>query len=78
MEKPKVKMNSKIKIEMGVKTRKVTIVKSTEIDLSKGFISEDSPLGKLLVGKVEGDNVDFESPAGKVVKINIIKIEESE
>ena len=30
----------------------------------QGRISEDSPFGKALLGKVVGDDVDVEAPAG--------------
>lgn len=40
------------------------IVGSQEADPMSGRISEDSPFGKALLGKVVGDDVDVEAPAG--------------
>lgn len=40
------------------------IVGSQEADPMRGRISEDSPFGKALLGKVVGDDVDVEAPAG--------------
>ncbi|BDF67068.1 transcription elongation factor GreA [Pseudoflavonifractor phocaeensis] len=40
------------------------IVGSQEADPMQGRISEDSPFGKALLGKVVGDDVDVEAPAG--------------
>ncbi len=78
MHNPKVKLNSEVTIEMGGKTRTVTIVKRTEIGLSKGIISEDSPLGKILMGMSIDDITDFESPSRKVVEVSILRIRKHE
>lgn len=40
------------------------IVGPDEFDLSKGFISMDSPMGKSLLGKSEGDEIVVRRPAG--------------
>ena len=40
------------------------IVGSQEADPMQGRISEGSPFGKALLGKVVGDDVDVEAPAG--------------
>ena len=51
------------------------IVGSQEADPMSGFISEESPFGKALIGHVVGDEVVVEAPAGalrfKVVDISI-------
>lgn len=41
-----------------------TIVGSTEADPKKFKISDESPVGKALIGKKVGDQVDVEVPAG--------------
>lgn len=43
-----------------------TLVAEQEADISEGKISVDSPVGKGLLGKEEGDEVEIEVPAGKV------------
>lgn len=42
-----------------------TIVDPREVDASKGKISMVSPLGKAVVGRCEGDEVEIMAPAGK-------------
>ncbi|MFC2105264.1 GreA/GreB family elongation factor [Candidatus Bipolaricaulota bacterium] len=50
------------------------LVSAAEVDLDKGKISVASPVGKLLIGKREGDEVTAELPWGKgkfrVIAIN--------
>ncbi len=42
------------------------IVGSEEADISKGKISNESPLGKALIGKKKGEVFEFSTPSGKV------------
>ena len=50
------------------------IVGSQEADPMNGMISEDSPFGKALMGRVEGDEIVVEAPAGPV-EYKILKVE---
>ncbi|MBR3153343.1 MAG: transcription elongation factor GreA [Clostridia bacterium] len=50
-----------------------TIVGSTEVDLSQNKISNESPMGKALLGAKKGAVVDVEAPAG-VVQYKILSI----
>ena len=43
-----------------------TLVNEQEADISEGKISVESPVGKGLLGKEEGDEVDIDVPAGTV------------
>jgi transcription elongation factor GreA len=43
----------------------ITLVSSFEADPSNDLISVSSPMGSAIVGKSVGDEVEFESPAGK-------------
>ena len=43
-----------------------TIVGSTEVDLSQNRISNESPMGKALLGAKKGQTVEVEAPAGKI------------
>ena len=43
-----------------------TIVGSTEADPLKNKISDESPIGKALIGRTTGDIVDIETPGGTV------------
>lgn len=49
------------------------IVGSAEADPLSGKISNESPIGKALMGKKVGDSVEVDIPAGKV-KYKIVKI----
>ncbi len=50
------------------------VVGSQEADPMNGAISEDSPFGKALLGKNEGDEVTVDAPAGPV-EYKLLKIE---
>ena len=50
------------------------IVGSQEADPMNGAISEDSPFGRALLGKNEGDEVTVDAPAGPV-EYKILKVE---
>lgn len=41
------------------------LVMSEEADVAKGWISTTSPIGRALMGKVEGDEVNVETPGGQ-------------
>lgn len=49
------------------------IVGSQEADPMNGFISEESPFGKALIGHVVGDEVLVEAPAGNI-KFKVLDI----
>ena len=42
------------------------IVLPDDMDLSKNFISVDSPVGRAVLGRKKGDAVEVEAPAGKL------------
>lgn len=49
------------------------VVGSTESDSRNGLISDESPMGKALLGKKIGDEVTVEAPAGEF-KVKILEI----
>ncbi len=49
------------------------LVTSEESDVEKGLISTTSPIGKSLMGKEEGDEVEAQTPRG-VKKYEIVKL----
>lgn len=61
-----VKIGSKIKIKKGDEIMNFTIVGSNEAEPAKGFISNESPIGKSLLGKKVGDVVSAKTPKGEV------------
>ena len=50
------------------------IVGSQEANPSAGKVSDDSPVGRALMGHAVGETVDVEAPSG-IIKFEIIKIE---
>ena len=48
-----------------------TIVGSTEVNLAENKISNESPLGKALLGQKKGKTVEVNAPAG-VMKYKIL------
>ena len=50
-----------------------TIVGSTEVNLAENKISNESPLGKALLGAKKGDTIDVNAPAG-IIKYKILAI----
>ena len=50
------------------------IVGSTEANSLKGKISNESPVGKALIGAKKGDTVKVETPAG-ILKYKVLEIQ---
>jgi transcription elongation factor GreA len=61
-------------VEEGFDPETYTIVGSAEAIPGDGRISNESPLGKALIGQKEGDTVTFETPGGQV-QMKLISIE---
>jgi len=51
-----------------------SIVGPDELDLSRGYVSWVSPIGRALLGSAEGDLVSFATPNGQA-ELEIIKVE---
>lgn len=50
-----------------------TIVGSTEVDTANNKISNESPIGKALLGKKKGNIVEVQAPVG-IIKLKILSI----
>jgi transcription elongation factor GreA len=61
-------------VEDGLDPEAYTIVGSAEADPGQGRISNESPLGKALLGHGIGDKVSFETPGGPA-EMEILSIE---
>jgi transcription elongation factor GreA len=59
----------------GGKSEKYTIVGSTEADPASGRLSNESPVGKALIGHKRGDVVGVNLPSGKTRELKITKID---
>ena len=69
-----VELGSQVVIKIGQKNETFTVVGEWEADPTEKKISHESPLGKGLLGKTVGEEVEVEAPAGrmlyKIVSIN--------
>ena len=68
-----VKIEFKDALTGEVEEDEYTIVGSAEADPSESKISNESPIGKALLGKVVGDEIDVQVPDG-ISKIKILEI----
>ena len=70
----KVQLGSTVKLENSGKTKQFQVVGTVEADPSNGKISDESPIGRALIGKKLGDDVEIRTPADvttyKVIEIS--------
>lgn len=59
----KVQLGSTVKLSNGGKSKQFQVVGTVEADPLNGKISDESPIGKALLGKKEGDTVEIKTPA---------------
>ena len=64
-----------VKDEGSGKSLKYTIVGSTEANPSENRLSNESPVGKALLGRKKGDTVKVQLPNGKIRELKITKID---
>jgi len=70
----KIQIGSKIKVEIDGEETEFSIVDSLEIDPLKGKISYESPIGRALLGKSEGEDACMEIGEEKTT-YKILKVE---
>lgn len=61
-----VALGSTVTLHVSGKKEEFTVVGEWEADPTEKKISHESPLGKALLGKVVGDKVEVDAPAGKI------------
>ena len=71
--KSKVALGSKVGLKTGAKTVVYTIVGPVEADPLEGKISNESPIGRALMGKKVGDEITIKTPKGEM-NYEIVKI----
>ena len=59
----RVQLGSTVKLKNNGKTKEFQVVGTVEADPLNGKISDESPIGKALMGKKVGDNVEIKTPA---------------
>ncbi len=70
-----VRLGSKVTVTDGDGEREeYTIVGTAEVDPRKGLISNESPVGRALLGRKIGDRVEVVAPAG-VIQFDIVGID---
>ena len=69
-----VELGSKVVVKLADGNKEnYTIVGSAEANPGEGKISNESPMGKALLNRKVGDEVEFDAPAGKL-KLKIVEI----
>lgn len=61
-----VRLGSKMSLDKGGTVLNYTLVGSSEADPIGGLISNESPLGRELLGKKAGDRISIQAPKGQV------------
>ncbi|MFA9270362.1 transcription elongation factor GreA [Svornostia abyssi] len=64
-----------VKDEQSGKSQKFTIVGSAEASVAEGKLSNESPVGRALLGHKKNDVVDISLPNGKARQMKITKID---
>ena len=62
-----VDLGSEVIVKISDRQEVFTVVGEWEADPAEKKISHESPLGKALLGKAVGDEIEVEAPAGKMV-----------
>lgn len=75
LDTSKVLVHSTVKIKNQTNGMEMTykLVAQNEADIKKGLISVDSPIGRGLLGKKEGDIAEIQVPNG-IMKFDVVKI----
>lgn len=63
----KVQLGSKVQLRNDGKTKSFRVVGTVEADPLNGKISDESPIGKALMGKRVGEEVEIHTPAETVI-----------
>ena len=62
-----VSVGSTVLVKVNGKEKEYTIVGPQEVDITRGFISNESPLGSALIGSSLKEKVEVLTPAGKLI-----------
>jgi transcription elongation factor GreA len=62
-----VSLGSRVHVELEDGEVEYVIVGSTEANPDKGYISDQSPIGKALLGRKSGESVQVDVPSGTIV-----------
>jgi transcription elongation factor GreA len=62
-----IQVGSRVKIKVSSSTKEFHIVSQLESDPGSSKISDQSPLGKALIGKKINDEIEVDAPVGKII-----------
>ena len=65
-----VALGVSVKLDLGGRKVEYTVVGATEADPTKGKISNESPIGKVIMGHKVGENLEFNGRKVKIISIN--------
>ena len=69
-KKTSVTLGANVKIDLDGRKLEYTVVGATEANPSQGKISNESPIGKIIMGHKEGDKLEFNGKKVKIVAIS--------
>ena len=69
-KKNSVTLGASVKLDLGGRKLEYTVVGVTEANPSQGKISNESPIGKIIMGHKVGDALEFNGKKVKIVEIN--------
>ena len=70
-----VSIGCKVTIKSSGKEKTYRVVSDKEANPLDNTISDKSPLGSALIGKNEGDSVEYKTPDGRNIDVKVLKIE---
>ncbi len=70
----KADVGCNVTVEINGRERTYAIVGSNDADPREGKISDESPLGKALIGAAAGQEIEYETPGGKLAKAKLVSI----
>ena len=65
-----VSLGTTVELDLGGRKVEYTVVGATEADPTKGKISNESPIGKVIMGHKEGETLEFNGKKVKIISIN--------
>ena len=69
-----VHLGATVVVTVNRREQRFIIVGIAEVDPAHGFVSDESPVGRALLGRRKGETVEVDAPAGKIVmKIKAIE-----
>jgi len=69
-----VQIGCSVEVTSGKQKNIFHIVGASEADPSKGYISNESPIGLAMIGRKKGENISVNLPTGRKVEYKIISI----